>query len=83
MREGIATCRTWVVKIGSSLLTNEGMGLDRDAIAGWAAQIVKMRGQGLRLVVVSSGAVTEGATRLGLNAMPREVRLQAAAAAVG
>ena len=45
MREGIAACRTWVVKIGSSLLTNEGIGLDRDAIAGWAAQIVKMRGQ--------------------------------------
>ena len=83
MRKGIAACRTWVVKIGSSLLTNEGMGLDRDAIAGWAAQIVKMRGQGLRLVVVSSGAVAEGATRLGLKTMPREVRLQAAAAAVG
>lgn len=83
MREGVASCRVWVVKIGSSLLTNEGMGLDRDAIAGWAAQIVKLRGRGLRLVVVSSGAVAEGAARLGLKSMPREVRLQAAAAAIG
>ncbi len=83
MRERIATCRTWVVKIGSSLLTNDGVGLDRGAIAGWAAQIVALRRQGLRLVVVSSGAVAEGATRLGLRSMPREVRLQAAAAAVG
>ena len=83
MREGIAACRTWVIKIGSSLLTNEGMGLDHRAIAGWAAQIVTLREQGLRLVVVSSGAVAEGATRLGLKSMPREVRLQAAAAAVG
>ena len=83
MRKGIAACRTWVIKIGSSLLTNEGMGLDHRAIAGWAAQIVTLREQGLRLVVVSSGAVAEGATRLGLKSMPREVRLQAAAAAVG
>ncbi len=83
MPEGVAACRTWVVKIGSSLLTNEGMGLDRGAIAGWAAQIATLREQGLRLVVVSSGAVTEGATRLGLKSIPREVRSQAAAAAVG
>lgn len=83
MREGISACRTWVIKIGSSLLTNEGVGLDHGAIAGWAAQIVSMREAGSRLVVVSSGAVAEGATRLGLKTMPREVRLQAAAAAVG
>ncbi len=83
MPEAIKACRTWVVKIGSSLLTNEGVGLDRSAIAGWAAQIAELRGRGLKLVVVSSGAVAEGATRLGLNTMPREVRRQAAAAAVG
>ena len=83
MREAIANCHTWVVKIGSSLLTNEGVGLDREAIAGWAGQIVGLREAGLRLVVVSSGAVAEGANRLGLRTMPRELRLQAAAAAVG
>lgn len=83
MRDSIAQCKTWVVKIGSSLLTNKGVGLDRQAIAGWAAQVVSLREQGLRLVIVSSGAVAEGATRLGLKTMPREVRLQAAAAAVG
>jgi len=93
MREKIAACRTWVVKIGSSLLTDAGLGngtslspgpgLDRKAIAGWAAQIARLRGAGLKLVIVSSGAVAEGANRLGLGAMPRELRLQAAAAAVG
>ena len=93
MREKIAACRTWVVKIGSSLLTDAGLGngtslspgpgLDRKAIAGWAAQIARLREAGLKLVIVSSGAVAEGANRLGLGAMPRELRLQAAAAAVG
>ena len=83
MRDSISRCRTCVVKIGSSLLTNQGLGLDRSAIAGWAGQVVSLREQGLKLVIVSSGAVAEGATRLGLKAMPREVRLQAAAAAVG
>ncbi|MCY4270989.1 MAG: glutamate 5-kinase [Gammaproteobacteria bacterium] len=93
MREKIAACRTWVVKIGSSLLTDAGLGngtslspgpgLDREAIAGWAAQIARLREAGLKLVIVSSGAVAEGANRLGLGAMPRELRLQAAAAAVG
>jgi len=83
MREKITSCRTWVVKIGSSLLTDAGLGLDREAIAGWAAQIARLRGAGLKLVIVSSGAVAEGANRLGLGTMPRELRLQAAAAAVG
>ncbi len=83
MGESISACRTWVVKIGSSLLTNDGLGLDRGAMAGWASQVVALRARGLRLVLVSSGAVAEGATRLGLKSVPREVRLQAAAAAVG
>ncbi len=82
-RDFIATGRTWVVKIGSSLLTGDGLGLDREAIARWADQVVGLREQGLELVLVSSGAVAEGALRLGLQAMPRDVRTQAAAAAVG
>ncbi|MEP7070720.1 MAG: glutamate 5-kinase, partial [Usitatibacter sp.] len=54
-----------VVKIGSSLLTNAGAGLDRDAIAGWVRQIAELRARGVEVVVVSSGAIAEGMKRLG------------------
>lgn len=54
-----------VVKVGSSLVTNNGNGLDQVAIAGWAAQIANLVKQGKQVVLVSSGAVAEGMQRLG------------------
>ncbi|NCO15024.1 MAG: glutamate 5-kinase, partial [Thiomicrospira sp.] len=56
--------RRWVVKIGSALLTNDGQGLNRAAMAQWVAQMVSLREQGIELVIVSSGSVAEGMQRL-------------------
>ena len=72
-----------VIKIGSSLLTNNGKGLDRDAIDGWIEQIIKLLDQGREIVLVSSGSVAEGIVRLGWNARPKSVHDLQAAAAVG
>ena len=55
-----------IVKIGSSLLTNNGRGLDRTAIYGWAKQIAKLHNQGMEVLLVSSGAVAEGVVRMNL-----------------
>lgn len=75
--------RRWVVKIGSSLITNNGTGLDREAIETWVRQLVELQKGGIEVVLVSSGAVAEGVARLGLKKRPREIHLQQAAAAVG
>jgi glutamate 5-kinase len=70
-----------VVKIGSALLTNDGKGLDREAIARWVDQLVELKRQGVEVVLVSSGSVAEGMTRLGWSTRPAQLyRLQAAAA---
>lgn len=83
MRDKIKNAKRWVIKVGSSLVTNNGLGLDRDAIEHWAGQVVSMQKSGLQLVLVSSGAVAEGVSRLNLKSRPRQVHLQQAAAAVG
>jgi glutamate 5-kinase len=72
-----------VVKVGSSLVTNEGRGLDRNAIAAWAKQIAHLKQQGKNIILVSSGAVAEGMQRLGWNKRPTAVNELQAAAAVG
>jgi glutamate 5-kinase len=82
-REELARTRRWVVKIGSSLLTDGGRGLHHESIAGWVEQMADLLRRGYELVLVSSGAVAEGMTRLGLKARPTEVHELQAAAAVG
>ena len=72
-----------VIKVGSSLVTNNGNGLDQAAIAGWAAQIAALVKQGKHIVLVSSGAVAEGMQRLGWKKRPTAVNELQAAAAVG
>ncbi|MFT6823908.1 MAG: glutamate 5-kinase [Pseudohongiellaceae bacterium] len=83
MRESIKQTKRWVVKVGSSLVTNNGRGLDLGAIEDWAGQLVAMQKLGIQVVLVSSGAVAEGVARLGLKSRPKQVQLQQAAAAVG
>ena len=82
-RDVVAQGRRWVIKIGSALLTDDGAGLDRVAIAGWVRQIVSLRARGIEVVLVSSGAVAEGMTRLGWGCRPTAVHDLQAAAAVG
>jgi glutamate 5-kinase len=79
----IATATTLVVKVGSSLVTNGGRGLDAQAIARWAAQIAQLRALGKRCVLVSSGAIAEGLQRLGWVKRPNAIHELQAAAAVG
>ena len=79
----IAAARTLVVKVGSSLVTNDGRGLDGAAIARWAAQIAQLRTLGRRCVLVSSGAIAEGLLRLGWAKRPHTLHELQAAAAVG
>jgi glutamate 5-kinase len=75
--------KTLIVKVGSSLVTNNGEGLDRSAIAAWAEQISTLVKQGKHVVLVSSGAVAEGMQRLGWKKRPVEINELQAAAAVG
>jgi glutamate 5-kinase len=83
MRDSIKQAKRWVVKVGSSLVTNDGRGLDLSAIEDWAGQLVAMQKLGIQVVLVSSGAVAEGVARLELKSRPKQVQLQQAAAAVG
>jgi glutamate 5-kinase len=79
----VADAKRLVIKIGSSLLTNEGRGLDRPAIARWTQEIVDLQKAGKEVVLVSSGAVAEGMQRLGLSARPKALHQLQATAAVG
>ena len=72
-----------IVKVGSSLVTNEGRGLDHAAIAKWADQIAHLRRMGKQVVLVSSGAVAEGMLRLGFERRPVAIHELQACAAVG
>lgn len=82
-RQTLTAAKTWVVKIGSSLLTDDGKGLNRESMASWVKQIAAFRDAGLSVVLVSSGAVAEGVLRLGLKGRPSAIHEQQAAAAVG
>lgn len=84
----LADAKCIVIKVGSSLVTNNGEGLDQAAIAAWAAQIAQLvkPKDGLearQVVLVSSGAVAEGMQRLGWKKRPTAVNELQAAAAVG
>ncbi len=78
-----STARRVVVKIGSSLITNGGQGLDHGALAHWAEQIADLRKRGYEVVLVSSGAIAEGMQRLGWKKRPHAVYELQAAAAIG
>lgn len=79
----LAAANRVVIKVGSSLVTNEGRGLDEAAIASWAAQIAALRGLGKEVVLVSSGAIAEGMKRLHWQTRPTNIDQLQAAAAVG
>jgi glutamate 5-kinase len=75
--------RRIVVKVGSSLVTNEGRGLDEAAIGEWCRQMALMAKDGREVIMVSSGAIAEGMKRLGWATRPLEIHALQAAAAVG
>jgi glutamate 5-kinase len=79
----VREARRIVVKVGSSLVTNEGRGLDASAIGDWCRQLAALAGQGREVVMVSSGAIAEGMKRLRWTTRPHELPELQAAAAVG
>ena len=83
MKSIAAEARRLVVKVGSSLVTNEGQGLDHAALARWAEQIAELKRRKKDVVLVSSGAVAEGMQRLGWKRRPNALHELQAAAAVG
>ena len=83
MSSVFSSARRVVVKIGSSLITNGGQGLDHEALAHWAGQIADLRQRGYEVALVSSGAIAEGMQRLGWARRPRAVYELQAAAAIG
>ena len=83
MQSVIQQSQRLIVKVGSSLVTNEGKGLDHAAIAKWADQIAHLREMGKQVVLVSSGAIAEGMQRLGFEKRPTGVHELQACAAVG
>ncbi|WP_297390705.1 glutamate 5-kinase [Acidiferrobacter sp.] len=83
MRSALPGVRRVVVKIGSSLLTNHGAGLDRPALEGWVAQLATLRSAGRDVLLVSSGAVACGMQRLAVKKRPRALHELQALAALG
>lgn len=79
----IQNAKRLVIKVGSSLVTNDGRGLDHAAIAKWADQIARLRQMGKEVVLVSSGAIAEGMLRLGFEKRPTGIDKLQACAAVG
>jgi glutamate 5-kinase len=83
MNSVIQNAKRLIVKVGSSLVTNDGKGLDHTAIAKWAEQIAYLRTVGKEVVLVSSGAIAEGMQRLGFDKRPTGIHELQACAAVG
>ncbi|MHB8726526.1 MAG: glutamate 5-kinase [Casimicrobiaceae bacterium] len=79
----VATATRLVVKVGSTLVTNEGRGLDHAAVARWAGEIAQLARAGKSVILVSSGAIAEGMLRLGWSTRPHAIHELQAAAAVG
>lgn len=82
-RQQLGSSKCWVIKVGSSLVTRDGQGLDHDQIKAWVDQICTLRSAGHRIVLVSSGSVAEGLARLGWKRRPESLNDLQAAAAVG
>jgi glutamate 5-kinase len=83
MKSIIERSKRIIIKVGSSLVTNDGRGLDQTAIARWAEQIAALRVLGKEVVLVSSGAIAEGRLRLGFEQRPTDIHELQACAAVG
>jgi glutamate 5-kinase len=83
MTDALKSARRIVVKVGSSLVTNEGRGVDEQAVDNWCRQMAVLAREGREVVMVSSGAIAEGMKRLGWTKRPRELHELQAAAAVG
>jgi glutamate 5-kinase len=83
VRGDVAAARRLVVKVGSSSLTTTAGGIDERRITTLADALAGRAGDGVQLVLVSSGAIAAGLVPLGLSGRPRDLATQQAAASVG
>lgn len=81
--QNLSQAKLIVVKVGSSLVTAEGKGIDQIALNRWATQIAELKSRGVNVIFVSSGAIAEGIKRLGWPKRPTAINELQAAAAVG
>lgn len=81
--QNLSQAKLLVVKVGSSLVTAEGRGIDQNALNNWANQIAQIKQNGTDVILVSSGAIAEGVKRLGWAKRPTAINELQAAAAVG
>jgi len=82
-RDSLTATNRWVIKIGTSLLTDSKSGIQQSAIDSWVEQICELKSNGVDIVLVSSGSIGEGMRRLGWGSRPGEVHRLQTAAAVG
>jgi len=83
MTSPVSRASRLVVKVGSSLVTDDGRGLDLDSVARWAKEIAQLKRADRKIVLVSSGAIAAGMQRLGWTTRPKAIHDLQAAAAVG
>jgi glutamate 5-kinase len=83
MAHSLEDARRIVVKVGSTLVTNDGRGVDPQSIGNWCRQLAMLAQQGREVIMVSSGAIAEGMKRLGWTDRPNQLHELQAAAAVG
>jgi len=82
-RRRLRDAQRWIIKVGSSILTDDGKGLDHELIGQWTQDIAELLANGKEVVLVSSGSIAEGLVRLGWDERPTAVNELQAAAAVG
>src|SRR3954470_1498494 len=79
----LAAVRSAVVKLGTQLLSDKDGRLDAAFVARMAKQVAALRGRGVRVTIVSSGAIGAGLRQLNLPKRPTDLARLQAVAAVG
>jgi glutamate 5-kinase len=82
-KQTLASARSVVIKLGTQLLSDAQGRLDAPFLGAVAEQVARLRERGMRLTVVSSGAVGAGLRELGLAKRPTDLAQLQAVAAVG
>ena len=72
-----------VIKLGSSIVTNDGEGLDEECLSSLIKQISILSSQNKKVILVSSGAIAAGLKKLRVKIRPKVLSELQAAAAVG
>ncbi len=75
--------RSMVIKIGSSSLASEGGGIDIGNLEKFTDEVSKAVNRGIKIIIVTSGAIAAGLQHLDIKRKPREISMLQAAASIG